>query len=350
MPVLHEDQDLGRVDGEANVQTGNVKVYAAPVKVASIQDVDGNEVGMSSGAGATVAAALATATVIGYELKAARTNSNRRTRGLLLDTNDITNRYAIPLGAPISVPSPVGSNRDARDLEALVAAARIRNSNNAVTRLLNYADTLRAYVGGNKRKEGVPSIEGMGRYLVTPFFEEKELDLPALINSVRDMDRAQDINALLVNAIRDVAYRMYRDSGYQPALNATVGGSQEPKLLIGTDVVLQRHLMVTGDSRTFGISFREYEIVSSFDSRMKNKIVITLTRAGASEGPDPLTFGTHAWIPELASTINVARDGATTAEAMVQPRNLHINHLPVMAVITVKGLDEVLTAKVNEGP
>ncbi|MNG38253.1 hypothetical protein D3C84_1258870 [compost metagenome] len=42
----------------------------------------------------------------------------------------------------------------------------------------------------------------------------------------------------------------------------------------------------------------------------------------------------------------VQRDGGTYPEAMVQPRNLHINHLPIMAIIKVKGLDKVLTNKI----
>lgn len=334
------------VNGEFDTQLGNGRVYSSPVKVDSIVNKDSVEISLTTGAGAAIVTALAEARVVAYDLKAARTNSNRRTRGLLLDTNDRTFRFHIPLGAPISAPSPAGSNRDARDLEALISAARVRNTNNAVTRLLNYAETLRAYAGSVKRNDTIPEVEGVGRFLVKPFFEEKEIDLEAQVSSIRDMDRAEDINAILVNAIRDISYRMYRDSGYQPALNAAVGGSQQPKLLIGTDVVLQRHLMVVGDSRTFGIAFPEYQIESSFDFRMKDTIVIALTRTGQVEGIDPLTFGVHAWIPELASSMMVQRDGGTYPEAMVQPRNLQINHLPVMAIIKVKGLDKVLTNKI----
>jgi hypothetical protein len=331
------------VNGDANTQVGNVKVYTAPIAVSSIQDVDGEDISVTDGAGADIVTTLAGVDAIGYDLKAARTNSNRRTRGLLLDTLDLTERYSIPLGAPISAPSPIGSNRDARDLEALISAARVRNSNNAVTRLLNYAETLRAYVTNVTRKGSVANIEGMGRYLVKPFFEEVDLDMLAKITSVRDMDRAEDVTSLLVNTIRDISYRMYRDSQYQPALNASPVGSQQPRLLIGTDVVLQRHLMVTGDSRTFGIAFSDHKIVSSFDDRMDGKIILAFTRDGAQEGPDPLSFGTHAWIPELASSVQVARDGATYPEAMVQPRNLHVNHLPIMAIINVTNLEEALT-------
>jgi len=334
------------LNGDFDTQLGNGRVYSSPVTVDSIIDADGKEISLVSGAGAPIVLSLKDAKVVAYDLKAARTNSNRRTRGLLLDTNDRTFRFHIPLGAPISAPSPAGSNRDARDLEMLINAVRVRNTNNAVTRLLNYAETLKSYAKAVKRQDTIPEVEGVGRFLIKPFFEEKEIDLEQEINSIRDMDRAQDINAILVNAIRDVSYRMYRDTGYQPALNAAVTGSQQPKLLIGTDVVLQRHLMVVGDSRTFGIAFPEYQIESSFDFRMKDTIIIGLTRMGQSEGIDPLTFGVHAWIPELASSMMVQRDGGTYPEAMVQPRNLHINHLPAMAVIKVKGLDKVLTNKI----
>lgn len=334
------------LNGDFDTQLGNGRVYSSPVTVDSIIGADGKEISLTTGAGAPIVASLKDAKVVAYDLKAARTNSNRRTRGLLLDTNDRTFRFHIPLGAPISAPSPAGSNRDARDLEMLINAVRVRNTNNAVTRLLNYAETLKAYAKAVKRQDTIPEVEGVGRFLIKPFFEEKEIDLEQEINSIRDMDRAQDVNAILVNAIRDVSYRMYRDTGYQPALNAAVTGSQQPKLLIGTDVVLQRHLMVVGDSRTFGIAFPEYQIESSFDTRMKDLIIIGLTRMGQSEGIDPLTFGVHAWIPELAFSMMVQRDGGTYPEAMVQPRNLHVNHLPAMAIIKVKGLDKVLTNKI----
>ena len=77
--------------------------------------------------------------------------------------------------------------------------------------------------------------------------------------------------------------------------------------------------------------------------RMRDKIVLTFVR-GESNGPDALAFGAHAWIPELASTVTVNRNGATNKESQVQPRNRHVNNLPVMAMINVVKLKEALTA------
>lgn len=338
------------VTGHTHVEFGTVQVVSAPVSVVGIKDADGNDISMTAGQGLVIVTALAGITIAAYDLGASRTNSNRRTRGLLLNNIRETERFAIPLGAPISAPSPIGSDRDARDLDSLIAAARIRNSNNAITTLLNYADTLRSYVQNRRLGHGVPSIEGVGRHLVVPFYEEKYLDLTEAMNSIRSKDRAEDISATLVNQIRDLAYRMYRDSAYQAALDASSVGAKKPVLVVGTDTVLARHLLVQGDNRTFGTSFENAKVVTSLDSRMDNKIVLTFAREGNGGAPDPLSFGAHAWIPELTTSIMVARDGATYQEAMVQPRSRHINNLPIMAVINVAGLSDVMTTVTEQPP
>lgn len=336
------------VSGELNVEFGNVKVWAASVSVASIQDENGNAVPTSGGAGASIVAALAGLKVAGYTLRANRTNANKRTRGHLLDTVYETQRYTIPLGSPLSITSPVTTDggRDAADQKALIAAARMRNSNNAVTAIFAIADQLREATKGPKLPVGhVSGVGGLGRFLVDAFFEEHDLDLVQSINSIKSQDRALDISATLVNAVRDIAYRMYQSTKIQPAIDAMTGTAGEaPILLVGTDQVLIRHLLVNGDSRTFGTVFDKAVVKASTDRRMYGKIVISMSRAGA-EGPDPLTFGTHGWMSELIATMPVSRNGATTKEATVQPRTLHINNMPVLAIINVKGLAKALVDK-----
>lgn len=334
------------VNGTLNVETGNLQVYAAPLKVTSIHAADGTEQSLTAGASGTLAGALAAMSFAGYDLRAARTNSNRRTRGLLLDTTHEVARYSIPLGAPISVSAPATGTEDASDLKALIAAARQRNSNNAVTQLFAYAAQLEAYTKGPKLPGVLAPVPGMGRYLVQPFFEKHTLDLEASINSVKSHEKAADVSAVLINACRDLAYRMYRDSRIQAALDQLNGGSGEaPTLIVGTDQVLIRHLQLPGDTRTFGTVFDSAEVVASQDARMRNTIVLTFGRKNA-DGPDPLSFGCHAWMPELTSTMPVNRNGATVKETMVQPRTLHFNSLPVMAVINVLNLSKVLADKI----
>lgn len=336
-----------RATGEADVELGNVIVFPGNLEVNQVVNEDGLSISLTSGPGQQIAELFAAAEMKYFDIYATRSNANRRTQGLLVDYMLYTENHLIELGAPISTIAPTSIDRDAAMLTPLVTAARLRNSNNAVTALLNYAAVLKSVAGNaTRRVEQIPQIEGIGRFLITPFYEEKEINLPEVINSVTSHERAADVKAVLIDAIRELAYRMHRDTGYQTALDAVTGtAGQMPELRIGTDSVLMQHLDVQGDPRTAGIGFK-HTIASTPDRRMNDTIVITFGRSGVT-GPDPLSSGVHAYMPELASTLQVSRNGATYKEAMVQPRSRHINTLPAMAVIRVKGLQEVLTSKVK---
>lgn len=329
------------MSGRINTETGRTSLFASNVGVKFIDGVTGLEE-----ANATVAAF--TFEVVGYDLDARRSNANRRSQGLLASPTEEEERYVIPLGSPITSTSPVGTNRDAADLQTLVNITRVRNSNNAVTTLLNYADTLRAYVANSA--QGVTAVvQGLGRHLVTPTFVEMStlatvsnpLDLETTVNSLTSNERFEDVSAALVNAIADVASRLVRDSGYLQALDiVSAGQDMEYEVVVGTDQRISRFLMTSGDTRTLGNGMN-IVIVQTPDLRMDNKIVVSLRRKNV-QGYDPLSFGSMAYIPELASSIQTARNGATYKEATVQPRTLHIPVLPILGYIEVTGLTEAL--------
>ncbi len=331
-----------RISGSINLETGNVTVgTVGSIALVSLKDADGEDVSTASGAGATVKAKIAALTLDSYDLEARRTNANKRTRGLLVESHEYVERYTIPLGSPISTPAPIGTTRDSADMQNLITVARIRNSNNAITQLLNYAGVLEDQVI-NGEVNAVPQIEGIGRWLVKPWFERQEVDVLADIQSVSTKDRRADLAALLVNNIRDMAYRAYRDSRYQAALDALTGGQgARPRLVIGTDQVLIQHLIVEGDSRLVGLAF-DHVVVSTMDSRFYGKIAFSFVRSDVAGEPDPLSFGLHAWIPELTSVVQMNRNGATYKETMVQPRTRHINILPILGLIEVTNLHEGL--------
>lgn len=329
------------MSGRINTETGRTNVFPSGVG-ATVIDENGTVI--------SNAASGFTYTVVGYDLTARRSNANRRSQGMLASPTEEEERYVIPLGSPITSTSPVGTNRDAADLQTLVNITRVRNSNNAVTALLNYADTLRAYVG-SVNSNVKATVQGLGRHLVTPTFYEMSavnsnaLDLPATINSLTSSERYADISAALVNAIRDVASRLVRDSGYLQALDIVSGGQEmEYEVIIGTDQYISRFIMVSGDTRTLGNGM-DAVIVTTPDSRMDNKIMVGLRRKNV-QGYDPLSSGTMAYIPELASSIQTARNGATYKEATVQPRTLHIPVLPVLGYIEVVGLTDVLVENI----
>ena len=333
------------VDGTANVQYGNINVYASQLEVMSIVNAAGQEVSLASGPAKALVDLLALAKFTDYDVVSSRTNSNRRTSGLQADVQEFVDRHPITLGSPLSAPAPITAPRDGTDLQVLNSMSNVRNTNQAITTLFNYAETLKAFVAA-AAKGVMPEVEGAGRYLLhKPFYEEIDLKLDEEVNSLTSSDRAEDVSALIVNTIREVAYRMYVETGYQAALDIISGGAaQAPTLLIGTDPNLVRHIWVNGDPRTAGIAF-QHQIVSDLDNRLKDTIFLTFTRQEAVAGPDPLSFGTHAWTPPLASVVNVNKNGANIRQAMVQPRNRHINHLPVLVKINVSGLTKALTAK-----
>lgn len=334
--------------GTANLQEGNIMVTAAPVSIDTVWDLTTGEAVEVTGSALTALKADLTAmSLIGFDVYATRSNVNRRQRGLLADNYGINERHLIPLGAPISALSPVTSNRSTADLNSLINIARIRNDNNAVTQLLDYAGLLssinfNAYVGGQ-----VPMIEGVGRHLLKKcFYESLQFDVEAEVNSIKSHERADDVSAAIINKIRDSIYRAYRDTNYQAALDALTGGTGEkPTVVIGTDPVIMRHLIVPGDTRLAGIGF-DTKVVSSVDKRVTGKVFVTFVRPNQT-GPDPLSFGFFAWMPELASAVPVSRNGGTNQEAMVQPRTRHINTLPILIEIDVENLSAAVTDKTS---
>lgn len=334
------------ITGRANHETGNVEVNAGSLTIDSVWDVnDGVWTAVTGSDLTNLRAEFATMSMVGYDLKVYRTNLNLRTRGLQTNTMEHVERYTIPLLSPIHAPAPTTSNRDAAELQTLIHAARIRNSNNAVTQLQAYASMLSAYRVSQDRRVPQPAIEGIGRLLVRAFYESIELDVSAAINSIKSSDRVADVNAVFVNMIREVSARMYRLSGYQAALDMLTGTpGLKPQLLIGTDTEIAKHLIVDGDTRLGGTNF-EARVVTSHDRRVYGKMYITFTRPDQTT-PDPLSFGNMLWMPELAGTVQLTRNNSTIKETMVQPRARHVNHLPILVEVDVTNLKAAVASKV----
>ena len=339
-----------QVSGSVNLELADTTAFASEVVVVRVSDADGNELPLGSGPGATIAALFDGVSVVGYELDARRTNLNRRMRGQLLDTTFYNQVYAVPLRSPITIPRPLtlGDANDSSDLAALITATHIRTSNAAVEELLRVQDLLREFVNNADSASEAPEILGVARFLVKPFFTEKTIDMVTAIDSIKSHERAADIQAVLVNELRDLAYRMYRDSGYKAAADALAGGvAQVPTVVIGADPVIARYLTVAGDLRTLGDGFN-VKIVSTLNKRMTGKIVMSFGEFGTGkEGvPNPMHFGNMAWKPEVTLVLPLHRNGANSKELTVQPSFLHVTNLPVMAVINVEGIADVVASKV----
>lgn len=333
------------LSGSVNIETGETVVYGNAAHVAVVQDAAGNQLDLGSGVAKDIVDLFASAKVIGYDLIAYRTNANRRQRGQLIDTTFQTQLYNVALRAPITAIHPVTADgqTDAADLQALIAATRVRTSNAAVTALINAANLLSEYVDVRDVQGNGPDVLGVGRYFVRPTYHHEHIKMSEIVDSIQSHQRAADIQAALVSKIRDYAYRMYRDSEYKAAADALSGGmSAAPVVIIGTDPVIARYLTVTGDLRTLGGEF-DVRIVSTLDNRVAGKIFVSfgVFDDQRNTAPNPLNFGNMAWSPELTVVMPISRSGQISKETAVQPRFLHVNNLPVLTVLTVEGIEDV---------
>ena len=338
------------VSGSVNLELADTTAYASSVTVTRVTDKDGTVLALDGVQGQAIVALFADATVIGYDLGAQRTNLNRRMRGQLLDTTFYNQVYAVPLRSPITIPRPltVGDANDSSDLAALITATRIRTTNAAIDELLRVKDILAEFVNAKDGMAETPEILGVARFLVKPHFEHSVLNVATEVDSLKSFERAADIQALLVNKIRDMAYRAYRDSGYKAAADALAGGiSGTPTVIIGTDPVIARYLTVSGDFRTLGDHFN-VKIVSTLNEQMKGKIVMSFgVFDNAGDGvPNPMHFGNMAWKPELTLVLPLHRNGANSKELTVQPSFIHITNLPIMFSLDVTGIEDVIASKV----
>lgn len=350
-PILKQIVDGGyivtlalTVSGQVDREKGNASVNAAPVVVEKVVNAAGEVLALDvAGPGKTIADGLADLTVIGWEPSARLSNANRRLRGLQLNSSEYTERYPVMLGSPLSIPSPLAEARGMADIDLLVTAARLRNDNNAITTLLRFTEGLARWkflTGSVDADDLLPEVEGIARFLVRPWFRERDLDLRTLVVSKRSYERVQDIQAALCNVLRSDIQDALLDSNYKTALDAYTGYTGEKAhVIIGSDPKTASYILKDGDSRTLSDDIT-FEKVTSVDDRIRKTIYWTFKRQ--TEGLDPLNCGTHFWIPELISHVNVSRDETQIREAMVQPRNRHVNHLPIFGKINVIGLDEVL--------
>ncbi len=337
--------------GSVNTQEGTTLINALPVELVRVEDNTGTVIGTGGGAGKTIADLFKDATVIGYDLKAYRTNSNRRNRGQLIDTRTVSYLYPVPVLPPITALRPIGAGdaNDAALLNSLISTTQTRASNDAVTRILETRDILKE-LADTVAKGGVEAeLFGAGARLVTPTYLEENIDVETSIDSLKSADRANDVSALLINKIRDLAFRMYQSSGYKAALDVTSGNlGAKTVVIIGTDQTTARYLTLNGDTRLMGDGF-DFKIVASQDERMKGKIVVTFGDANSfiDGTPNPLHFGTMAWKPELTLMMPITRNGNIAQELTVQPMYRHVVNLPVMGFIGVTNIEKIIADKVT---
>lgn len=339
------------ITGSVVRDKGDTEINASAVRVVKMIDAAGDVHLPSSAAHAAIVALFANAQVIGYELDARRTNLNRRSIGQMLETRQDSQSYAVPLLSPFTVKRPQGLNdtTDASDLASLVTLTRAMASGKAVEELFKAAETLKALVQEGRRPLGDNlMVLGIARHLVTAFYEFKEIKVDSSVQTRNSAELAANIQATMINVIRDMVFRAYQQSGYKAAADMLAGGdSAKPVVIIGTDQTTARYLMVSGDLRTIGGGFDEVIMVDTQNEAMKGKIFITFGVKGAADGvPHPLHFGNMPWKPEVTVVLPIHRNGANSKELTVQPAFRHVTNLPILMEIDVSGIPTTVETRV----
>lgn len=333
------------ITGHGSLNEGDFEINSGAITVARILNAANESISLEEGDGLAIVERFAAlnAKFIGWEPNMRRSNTNWRTMGDLIDVSVYTEKYDIQPGYPISVISATSEEQTGAKLAGMVNANRVRTSNNALTTLINYAEHLEAAKGAIDRGAKIDLI-GMGKHLVRPFYRKDDIDVVDRVRTRRSGELVSDICWVLVDALRDMAYRMYTEANYGPALEMTTGGGDvKPTIIIGCDPIVERYLNIVGDTRLLGDRF-DVKLVSTTDKRMRDRVFMSFSRNQPGH-IDCLGFGTHAIIPEMIQKITTDRDNTTFVQDRVIPRSMHIPVLPVLAELSIQNLKQAVNGQ-----
>ena len=338
-----------RAFGKANAENGYVEIIAAPVEISSILK-DGVAISPNDPEFLKVAGALnigkpdTKVTLIGYDLEARRTNYDLRSRGLMLDSTEYREQFMVPLRSPISIQKPIiDANKEHPDVKSLVNATRIQANNDAVKTVLNHAALMERLVSKYNFVDDASrnSFPGIGRHFIQPCYIKEKLHLPSLINSTTSENRLKDIQGAISTKLNEIIGRVLLVTNYIPVVEQLTGGNiGKVQAIIGTDYRLPQYLNIQGDTRLFGGKI-DYKIASTPNIHMRNKIVMSLSRVNSDEGPDPFSYGTFIWTPELMVSTQLSRGAQTYNQHLVHPRYMHVVNIPIIVEIDITGIEEV---------
>lgn len=334
--------------GQSNSEFGSVVVYGNKVSIVKVMDKDGNVLPATNAAVQDLKAIVATAQIVGYDLRAYRTNMNMRERGDFIDTSSFTQLYEVPLLSPCTAQRPQNSDGrlDTSDFEALVTHTRFRLKNDAVTSIFEACQRLEDHIYSGVGPEEIPSVLGAARFHVKPtFYAPAPMDVTTLVDSWASANRLNDLQAAIVNKVRDAAFRLFVESEYQAAASA-LGQTGPVTVIVATDPILHRYIMVSGDLRTLTEKFN-IRVVSTLDVRMRGKMFVTfgVFDENRNQAPNLLNWGNLVWAPEVVMSASVPRGESMSRETIVQPRYLFVNHLPVAAMLEFTNVPDLFDKK-----
>lgn len=335
-----------QVVGTANTFNGTVELAGVKMELVEIRDAAG-QVLPDTDAGYTALKAVAEkASLAGYTLEASRTNSNIRTRGVLVTNDRWEYIYNVPFRSGISALYPTitvnGDDNDANSVSNQILLAGIIISNSAVKTLDDYATAMNLATANGLLEVG-EHASGIAQKLVNPYFETQSFDLSSVVDSLNSSTRLDDIRAALINVIKNECINMYLQSNYGVA-NDVVRGNVGGKIavIVGTDPMLKSLLVKDDDVFAIDGTF-EAHVVATKNPKVSGRMFVTfgVFDANRNSAPNPLNFGNNVWAPTISYEVTKTTNNAVSRELHNNPRFAHIIHLPVLTVFNVTDVAEV---------
>lgn len=333
--------------GEMNIEHGAYQITPGKLEVYSLQEPNGTPISSADARYIAIVDKLATLQAVGVDVEAYRSNAARRQRGQLINIRQFYENVTVPWRDPIAVERPAHGTTegDTADLTALMSATRLRVHNEGITALLDAEQVIKTTYGNGQGFDltTVPNTLGAGRHFLLPYYATKPIT--ALdTQSTSSVDRRADLQAQLVNAIRNEMAIAYTKCQYKAASDALSGGTApKPKVVAVTDPVTASYLIVDGEVRV--MADFELIIVPVLDYRMEGKIKLIFVSDDDGSAVNYLNFGYLFWSPEHVLVANLSRTGGFNRETQLQPRYRFYVAAGVMVNLDVSGITAAIEGK-----
>lgn len=337
---------LNTADGNAELSAGSVSIHRFFRQVTRADGSTDLEEVKDAAEITNAKALIKSINLRSFVLDARYANVNRRHRGLLVRTDKRTVKYMIQMQAPVTAMKPITETPSGYDIDAAVQATRVLNSTAGVEELMLMDKRLARYRNASSRIHSNNDVQGIGSFVIRPYYEQKDVDMVKLVNNVSGHTLSEDISSHLTLLIRDRFSKALMVSGWHAAVQCSGKNTNEkPTAVLITDPRTMQYIMTKGDTRTLGDRINLKAVESSY-LEFRNTIFVTVQRESSLQQPDGLSWGNMFWLPELVTSVPATRNNQISHEFTTNTRRRHICHCPILLRFDIKNLDKVVDTKV----
>lgn len=292
--------------------------------------------------------------VVGFYIEATLTNSNFKDKGIQgfvkseTYATTIGNKTSIGLTGEIQPKEGNQSDYDLFTIEAQATYVEQQMSGDAVTKLLDYVQILKEAADINALDTF--KADNLSEHFVVPYYQEVDVDLTKVVDSVKSSERLEDIRAALLNMIRYYVNIMDIKSSYRNAVQEVF---KSPKRCVAAMVNSELAMLLNGDCGAGNISNRipltpDVDLIvaqSLYENEFQDKIILSYVTPdfNTAEGTPFLNVAHTLYAPMQNYTLDfMIRNSGSVKELHNILRYEHIFNLPIFTVFNVSGVSKTL--------